>query len=82
MSAPQADGLSPFEKGGCLRSRQRDSDGFAVKPLDLKSQLSNLSLKTPSQAFTRKISRLIAAVAILRTDSLSMLPPLEMTGYG
>ena len=35
---------------------------------------------TPSQAFTRKISRLIEAVAILRTDSLIMLPPLEMTG--
>ena len=67
MSAPQADGLSPFFKGGCLRSRQRDSDGFAVKPLDLKSQLSNLSLKTPSQAFTRKISRLIVAVAIFKS---------------
>ena len=37
----------------------------------------------PSQAFTRKISRLIEAVAILRTDPLSMLPPegKRVTGF-
>ena len=37
----------------------------------------------PSQAFTRKISRLIEAVAILRADSLIMLPPegKRVTGF-
>ena len=37
---------------------------------------------TPSQSFTRKISRLVGAVAILRTEPLSILPPLEMTNRG
>ena len=38
---------------------------------------------TPSQAFSWEISRLIEAVAILRTDSLIMLPPegKRVTGF-
>ena len=37
---------------------------------------------TPSQAFSWEISRLVVAVAILWIVSISMLPPLEMTGCG
>ena len=38
---------------------------------------------TPSQAFTRKISRLFVSVAILRTEPHSMLPPegKRVTGF-
>ena len=38
--------------------------------------------KSPVFPTTRKISRLIKAVAILTVSSSSMLPPLEMTGVG
>ena len=60
-----------------------DGAAVVVHKAALSTEPAAYRVVTPSQAFSWEISRLIEAVAILRTDSLIMLPPegKRVTGF-
>lgn len=60
---------SPFLKGGCLRSRQRDSDGF--RHITLKNSLCTIPLPSLSPDFIA-----ISTFFILNPNLTSACPPL------